>query len=620
MTDVFESLKAALAHHQAGRIAEAEAGYRAALAAHPEHSYALYLYGLLCLGAGRIDDAIDRLSRAVAADPDSTDALFNLGNALYRKGDIAGAIQRYAAVTERRPGFAEGFTNLARALLAAGRTDGAIAAGQQAVTLKPTLVEAQTNLGTALLAVNRANEAIAAFRIVVAAKPRDAQAYANLANALHRASQVREAAEAARTATDLDAGIAEAHLVLGTSLRDLGDLAAAEKALRQAVVLRPNYAEAYTNLGNVLTDLDRAEDAVAAFRRAIDLTPDRAQPHSNLGLLLTDLGRLDEAIAACDRAIAIDPAYAEAHWNQGFAYLLKGDFARGWEKYEWRKRHPRFVGAYRDFPEPAWNGQDLNGRTLLIYAEQGLGDAIQLIRYAEPLAARGAKVIVACDKALLPLFTRVNGVSETVERSGRLPHFDYWIDQMSLPRVMGTLVDTIPAPAAYLSADPLRVAAWRERLPSGFKFGLVWAGNPTHTNDRRRTIPVDVMRPLLAAVPKATAVSLQVGLRAHDVSRFAPHPIIDAAPHLTDFMETAAVIANLDLIITVDTAVAHLAGGLGVKVWVLLPFAPDWRWIRGREDSPWYPSMRLYRQRTAGDWPEVVARIARDLQSSAAPG
>ncbi len=613
MKDIFESLKAGLAHHQAGRITDAEAAYRVALSIEPEHSYGLYLYGLLCLGTGRLDEAIDLFARSALADPENTDALFNLGNALFRKGEFEIAVEQYSIVTARRPGFADGFANLARALQSLGRTEKAIAAAQKAITLKPGLVEAQANLGTSLLAAGRAQDAIEPFRAVVALRPRDAEAHANLANALHRANQPREAAEAARTAIALNPGIAEAHMLLGTAMRDLGDLKAAETSLKQAIRLRPGYATAYTNLGNVLTDLDHPEEAIAAFKRAIELSPDRPQAHSNLGFLLTDLGRLDEAIAACERAIALDPDYAEAHWNQGFAYLLSGDFERGWDKYEWRKRHPRFVGAYRDFAEPAWTGQDLNGRTLMVYAEQGLGDALQLIRYCELLAARGAQVIVACEKPLLAIFSRVKGVSQVVQRTTLLPPFDYWIDQMSLPRVMGTRVDTIPAPPSYLSADPERIKVWRDRLPAGFKFGLVWAGNPTHTNDRRRSINVDLVRPL-AEIPNTYAVSLQVGLRASDVTRFAPRQIFDAAPLLTDFMETAALIANLDLVITVDTAVAHLAGGLGVKTWVMLPLSPDWRWILGRDDSPWYPSMTLYRQTEVGDWTSVIERIARDLR------
>ena len=617
MADIFDSLRAGLAHHQAGRLTEAEQAYRAVLAIDPEQAKALYLLGVLYTGAGRLDAAAALLERAVAAAPDDTDARFNLGNALYRRGELDAARRHYLMVAEQRPGYAELFANLARVYLDLGQIDAAIDAARTAVSRKPALAEGHTNLGLALLAADRMPEAIEAFQAALARQPQSAPAHANVANALLHARRYPEAADAARAALERDSRLPDAYNILGSALRELGQLDDAVAALRQAVALAPDSAPAHANLGNALVEQDALDAAEAEFHRAIELDPKLAEAHSGLGYLLTNAKRFDEAIAACERAIALRPDFAEAHWNQGFAYLLSGDFERGWEKYEWRKRHPRYAAAYRGFDTPSWEGQDLAGRTLLIHAEQGLGDSLQLIRYAEPLADRGARVVVACDRALIALFRRVRGVAEAVDKNGSIPPFDLWIDQMSLPRVMRTRLESVPAPTAYISADPARVGAWRKELPEGPKVGLVWAGNPQHSNDRRRSMSVEAIRPLVA-VAGLTYVSLQVGSRSGEVARLAPTLVLDVTARLTDFTETAAIVETLDLVIAVDTAVAHLAGALGKPAWVLLPFDPDWRWVVSRaDDTPWYPSMRLFRQARPGDWASVVARVATDLSALA---
>ncbi len=618
MVDVFDSLRQALAHHQAGRLKEAEEIYRGVIAAEPGQARAHYLLGVLYIGMGRLDAAVAALNEARTLAPEDTDAVFHLGNALYRKGDAAGALKLYREVAERRPGYAEVFANMGPAYQDVGEVENAIEACRKAIALKPALAEAHINLGRALLAAERNDEAIEAFQAALARKADSAEAQANLANALYRAHRPQEAAAAARQALALNPKLADAYVTLGITLREQGEIDAAAEALRRATELAPEDARAQSNLANALLDQDRPEEAEAAFRRALALDPDLVEAHSGLGYLLSNLKRFDEAIAECERAIALKPDFAEAHWNQGFAYLLQGDFERGWEKYEWRKRHPRYAAAYTSFPAPTWEGEDLKGRTLMIHAEQGLGDSMQFIRYAEPLAAKGARVIVACDKILISLFSRVRGVSQAVDKDGTLPPFDLWIDQMSLPRVTRTRVDTIPAPESYLSADPRRAAAWREILPAGTKIGLVWAGNPLHSNDRRRSMPVDAARTIVETGGLAF-VSLQVGAKSREVERFAPLPILDVTARLKDFMETAAAVDGLDLVIAVDTAVAHLAGGMGKPVWVLLPHDPDWRWLVSRpDDSPWYPSMRLFRQPRPGDWPSVAARVAGELKKLAA--
>jgi tetratricopeptide (TPR) repeat protein len=620
MADVYDSLRAALAHQQAGRLKEAEEILRAVLAAEPAQPNALNYYGVLCMTTGRFDEAIDFLNRAVAAEPDDTSPIFNLANALYRKGDVDAALIRYREVAERRPGYAEVFVNMAAAYYDAGQIADSIAASRAAIKLRPVLVPAHMNLGRALLAAGDIEEAIETFRGVILRQPDSAEAHANLATALHRAQRLSDAQDEAQLALRLDPNLAAGYSTLGTIRRERGDYQAAVLAFKRAIELRPDDARAHVNLGNALLELDRFEEAEAAIRKAATLDPKLPEAQASLGYLLTNLKRFDEAIAACDRAIALRPDFAEAHWNQGFAYLLAGDLGPGWEKYEWRKRHPRYAAAYPSFAQPLWEGGPLAGKTLMIHAEQGLGDSIQLIRYAAPLAGAGARVIVACDRALIGLFKRVEGVAEAVDKHMMLPPFDLWIDQMSLPRVLGTRVDNIPAAQGYLSVEPARLAAWRDILngSSEPRIGLVWAGNPTHSNDARRSMPIDAVRPWLA-IPGLHFFSLQVGTKSREIERLAPGLIQDLTPRLTDFMETAAAVSNLDLVIVVDTAVAHVTGALGKPVWVLLPNDPDWRWIVSHDgDSPWYASMRLFRQPQPRDWPSVAARVTEELKKLAA--
>ena len=318
---------------------------------------------------------------------------------------------------------------------------------------------------------------------------------------------------------------------------------------------------------------------------------------------------MPEAIASCQAAIDLQPDFAVAHWNQGVAYLLAGQMPEGWAQYEWRKR--RFPEAFTAPPGPQWTGGDLAGRSLLVLAEQGFGDTIQLCRYLPPLAQRGSKIMLECAPSLTALLHTLPGVT-LVPTGAPRPAYDLWADQMSLPRLLGTTLQTIPAHRHYLRADPARAAAWDARLPPGLRIGLVWAGNPAHSNDRRRSIPANLLAPLLAAAPGAF-VSLQLGPAAPAITSL--YGLADNAPALTDFSETAALITTLDLVIAVDTAVAHLAGALGAPTWVMLPFAPDWRWMLHRSDSPWYPAMRLFRQGRPGDWPGVIVAVVAALKA-----
>jgi hypothetical protein len=315
---------------------------------------------------------------------------------------------------------------------------------------------------------------------------------------------------------------------------------------------------------------------------------------------------LREAVEACEAAIRLRPDFAQAHWNLAIAALLSGDLPRGFAEYEWRKRHPRHQADFPPLPGEMWDGSNPTGRTILVRAEQGFGDAIHFARYLPLISAAGGMPILVCSAALVPLIGSMPGV-RAVAPSAALPTYDAWVDQASLAQIFGTTLETIPAAEGFLQAEPGRVRDWKARLPGGRTIGVAFAGNPKHSDDRRRSVPPELINRLLD-IRGVSLVNLQYG---QDARRLG---LPDLTPWLTDYQETAALIAALDLVITVDTSVAHMAGALGKPVWILLPHAPDWRWLLGRTDSPWYRSARLFRQPAAGDWGSVLAQIVDEMK------
>jgi tetratricopeptide (TPR) repeat protein len=402
---------------------------------------------------------------------------------------------------------------------------------------------------------------------------------------------------------------AELHFARGSALTALGQPSLACTAFARALALQPGHAPSWLNMGNASADLDDLDSAETLYRTAIRLDASLPEAHTSLAYLLTMQGRLQEATAACEIAIRLKPDFPQAHWNRAIALLLSGDLPRGFAAYEWRKKHNAFTKDLPDLPGAKWDGTNAAGRTILVRAEQGLGDAIQFARYLCLIRDAGGMPILACAPPLVPLIQGIPRV-QTVAAGEPLPAYDAWIDKMSLPRVLGTTLDTIPGAAGYLHADPIRVEAWRSRLPPGPKVGVAFAGNPRHSADRRRSIPLDFVVPLLN-VPGLSFVNLQHGGSANSVG------LPDLTPWMADYAETAALIENLDLVVTVDTSVAHLAGALGKPVWIMLPFAPDWRWLLNRSDSPWYRSATLFRQPAAGDWTSVLGRVMQALGTEA---
>jgi tetratricopeptide (TPR) repeat protein len=468
----------------------------------------------------------------------------------------------------------------------------------------------------ALLAKKQPEEAVAVFQQAVSYWPEVPEFRYNLGNALRDAGHLDEAIAAFREAIHLRPDLREPYENLGNVFQAKEDFQQAVETYRKAISISPGAVGLHYNLGGALQQLDQYDQAIDAYRTAIAVEPGFSAAYNNLGGALLASGRVDEAIAAFRQTVAIEPQFASGHANLGMALLLKGDFDAGWPEYDWRTRAPDFAEFGRvDLIKPRWDGEDLENRTLLIHTEQGFGDAFQFIRLLPQVALRcgqRGKIILQCDPELLRLFKNLPGVHAVLTRQDRTPEFDVHCPLLSLPMILKVTLANIPTGVPYLHADAELSSQWRQRLPSDrLKVGVVWSGrkNP----NPRRTVPLKELLPL-AKVPGVALVNLQFGDAAKEAQSFPNLAMLDLSQEIHDFADAAAVIANLDLLITIDTAAAHLAGAVGARTWLLLPFAPDWRWMLKRTDSPWYPTMRLFRQPRPRDWATPIQQVLQELQ------
>ena len=564
---------------------------------------------------GKIDEAIQAFRQAISVDPGYAVAHYNLGVLLRRQGFINEAVESYLRAAAIQPEYVEALYNLGYAFQELGKFEDAIANYHKALALKPDLAEAHSNLGSALRELGRLDEAVASYQKALAIKPDFANAHSNLGNVLRELGRLDEAVANYNKAISIKPDLAEIHNNLGNALQDLGRLDEAVASFRKALAIKPDYAEAHSNLGVALQKLGKLDEAVTSHHKALAINPEYTEAHSNLGAVLQDLGFLDEAVASFRKALAIKLDYVQAHKNLGLISLLMGDFETGWPEYSWRQFEDDSVLKIRAYPQPFWDGEDLTGKTIFVYPEQGLGDIIQFVRYLPMVRQRGGCVAFDVPLSMVRLFRALDGIDIALKHGDTLPPFDCHIPLLEFPRLFGTTLDTIPASAAYLHADKELTGAWAERLGprQGFRIGLIWGGNPGHLNDHNRSIDPELFRPLIET-PGVEAFSLMVG-RDGEAARVFGDGLSDLAPHLGDFADTAAAIAHLDLVISVDTAPAHLAGALGAPVWTLLPFNSDWRWMLDRDDSPWYPSMRLFRQEAPSDWEGVFQEVETALRN-----
>jgi Flp pilus assembly protein TadD len=507
--------------------------------------------------------------------------LTSRGVALGREKRLHEAIECFEQALRLDPGFALAYRNLGYARELLGDTPGALAAYRRAVELNPTGVDVLKRLGEALFKTGAVAEAAECFERACALAPENSAAFNDL----------------------------------GVAFSKLNRHAEAVVAFRRAIELAPEGATPYGGLGAALTCLNRNEEGEKYLLRAIELDPSEASAHSNLGILYKQLGRLDDALRLYNRAIELRPNYPEAQKARALCLLLKGDFQAGWPGYEWRAQMGdlRFVHS-----APRWTGEALAGRTLLIESEQGLGDTIHFVRYAAEIKKHHeGRIVVACEPPLVPLLRQSPGIDLLIAQNQPRPPFDVWTPLLSLPGIFQHSPSTLPAPIPYLRAEPDRVARWKTRLSSipGMKIGIAWQGNKENAQNHNRSFPLALFAPL-AVMPGVSLISLQKGSGSEELASasFAVHTLgDDFDAEGGAFLDTAAVMMNLDLVISADTSVAHVAGALGAPVWAPLAYVPDWRWTMHGDRTPWYPTMRLFRQATAGDWAAVFQCMAVEL-------
>lgn len=610
-------MQRATALHQQGRLDEARTIYRQVLTALPRDVGALHLMAL-ALGAQRAHvEALAHFRRALAVEPRAGVVWSNQAILLRDMRRPAEALASAERAIALQPGFADAHNNRGNALKDLDRLEEALASYDRALALQPGHPEAHYNRGHVLLKLERPEEALAALDRALALRDHHAEAHNNRGMALRALNRTDAALAAYERALALAPRNADIHNNRGNVLRELGRLDAALASYEQALALNTADADAHYNRANVLKDLERLDEAAVEYGRVVTLLPDSADAFNDHAVTLKRLRRFDEAIASYDRAVALNPEFADAWWNKSLLLLLRGDYLEGWRLYEWRLKRKGADREYYHFPQLAWRGaEDLRGRRLLIHAEQGLGDVVQFSRYAALAHAAGAEVILEVQPPLLELMTSLDTPTTLVTSGQHFPEFDAYCPVMSLPHAFRTTVDTVPAQIPYLHADPERVRAWQARLGARTRprVGLVWSGSSQHKDDVRRSMRLADLLPLLD--PGIAWHALHKEYREVDRPALDAHPEIrQHQDELGDFADTAALIECLDLVISVDTSVVHVAGALGKPVWVMLAFAPDYRWLLDRADSPWYPTARLFRQPRADDWASVVGDLSGALRA-----
>jgi len=579
-------LQQAIADHQAGKLREAEEGYRKVLEREPANVDALHLLGVLAGMQGNLQSAVQLIGQAAALAPKNFDILCNSGNALRQTGQIRRAADCYLAAALLRPGDVESLLHAAALLLQLREPQRALEVLQRASIIAPQRADIHREMGIALHQLQRHHEAIDECQKALAITPDDVQALAHLAQSLRHVNRHEQA------------------------------LASWQKILQLGEAVPPEYRAL------ALENLDRWDEALVEYRNAVANNPSAPLLYHNLGSLLQQQGHADEALQFFEKALSIAPQIPILHLDRAMVLLLKGNFSEGWKEYDWRWQCPEQQAPRRSLPQPLWRDQDVSGKTLLLYAEQGLGDSIQFMRYAPKVKQLGAKIVLEVHPDLVALTRTLEGVDQVIAAGiSPSPQFDLHAPLMDLPLILGTTLQSIPTNVPYLKADEMKVRTWSARLasdePSGrprLRVGLVWAGKSTHAFNRNRSIPLAQFAPLTMCGDRVSFVSLQREPPAGWLSEPPPGLMIrDYSQDLHDLSDRAALLENLDLLISVDTSVAHLAGALGRPAWVLLSTGADWRWLEDREDSPWYPTLRLFRQKQPCDWSATIQQVADEL-------
>jgi tetratricopeptide (TPR) repeat protein len=613
--DLPQALNRAVAAYKAGQLSQAEAICRQVISLDRDFFDAIYVLAVVQAGLGNNVDALANYDRALALQPRHAEALSNRGNTLKALKRLNQALDSFDRALAIQPDYPAGLSNRGAVLFEMGRYAEALATYDRSLAIRPEQAAALYNRGGALHKLGRFEEAIASYDRALALSPGLVEAHANRGNTLNALHRYTDALASFDRALALRPDLIEALTNRGNALNGLKRYDDALASYDRAIACQPSHAAAHYNRATTLHEMKRYDEALASYDCAIQLQPAYPEAFSNRGATLWELKRHDEALASYDRAIAIQPEFPEAHWNAASLRLLTGDFERGWAEYEWRWQYKTMALARRDFTQPLWRGEPADGKTILLHSEQGLGDAIQFCRYVPLAAGRAARVILEVDRRLHDLMSSLDGAAQVISAGNALPKFDLHCPLLSLPRAFNTRLETIPSATPYLRASPERLAKWSARLgpKRGVRVGLIWSGNPAHHRDQARSIELSALAPLLDA--GATFFSLQKDPRPADAAILGSRSdVIQIADELADFSDTAAVMDQLDLIISVDTSTVHLAGALGRPVWILLSYLPDWRWLLDRDTSPWYPTARLFRQDETRRWDNVIPRVRAALR------
>lgn len=621
-----DKLQQALTLHHMGRLDPAAALYREILLAQPGHPDAMHFLGVVALQTQQPQVAVDLIGKAIEAGAGGALAFFNRGAALQQLDRLDQAAADYDAAIALQPDFAAAHCNRAAIRLRRRQYAAALQGADRALALQPGLAKAHFNRAAALEALGREDEALASYGQAIATAPEDSLSFLVRANLLVKLKRHEAALADYQAAIRLRADFAPAHLNRANVLAEMQQWDAALAGYNQAIALDATLADAFFNRANVFRERAQWQSALEDFDRSLALREDYSEAYCNRGHLLAELHRFEEARSNYDQALRLRPDYAQARYNRSFVELLHGEFATGWLDHE--SRWEGVLGSSGEslnFPAPRWLGNEsISGRRILLRSEQGLGDTLQFCRYANQVAALGAEVILEVQRPLVALLRTLSGAHEVVAQGGELPECDCWCPLLSLPLAFKTSLSTIPAPVPYLRSDPDKLESWKGRIggESRLRVGLVWSGGSRPDQPRwsainsRRNISLLSLAPLRH--PRVAFYSLQKGQPAEaELAQLPPDwegpRILDFMPSIEDFADTAAFIDALDLVISVDTATAHLAGALGKPVWILNRWDTCWRWLLDRRDSPWYPTATLYRQQSRADWSAVLAQVTHDL-------
>jgi len=603
-----------------GRLEEALHSYDQALELNPGDDQAWTNHAAVLKQMTRYEAAWQSVEQALAVNPHNAEA-YNHGGAILRELErLVDAEECFQRALALFPDYADAHCNLGRLYLSRERFEDALACFDKAIKLHPQLLEAYQQRAIALLRLDRRDESQRDLNTAAALRRELTDAYRKQGQELLSQGHPQSAACMFTSALELDDSDADMWQLHARALNAAGQRESALTSIARALARKPDSADYHLTRGVILRASHQYEAARECYEKVVMLAPRHPGGYTNLGSLLDQLGHPAQALANYERAIALDPECALAYWNRSLVYLRQGDYERGWREYEWRWKAETLDlhKKQRNFPQPAWTGREpLQGKTILLHTEQGLGDVLQFCRYAPLVAQRGARVILEVKKPLATVLETLAGVAQIVIKDDPLPPFDYHIPVMSLPLAFNTTLDTVPSAAPYLASDPAKIAQWKAILGEKRKprVGVVWAGNPEHLNDHNRSLPLQQLARLLS--DRCEFISLQKQVKPSDQALLDSLPMRQVADQLQDFSDTAALCEVLDLVITVDTSVAHLAGALGKPVWILLQAPFEWRWLEHGKDSKWYPSATLYRQPRRGDWESVIDAVAADLEKLA---